>query len=152
MVLVHLTTYQLIKDTCCHCYACCALRFTRGGDCTILQGVSSLSLDSSHTEEDRGGNPLYVKGTHGAPAVPDGDKKEEDALEVFVDMDKETTPDEGPNDKKNRAEAETTDTTVRMPNPAQYMDAEAFAAEQSQLRQENSKGNDGRKTLMVSHW
>lgn len=97
-------------------------------------------------------NPLYVKGTHGAPAVTDGDKREEDAFEVFVDMDKETTPDEGHDKKKNQAEAETTDTTVRMPNPPQYMDAEAFAAEQSRLRQENSKGNDGRKTLMVSHW
>ena len=68
------------------------------------------------------------------------------------DMDKETTPDEGHDKKKNQAEAETTDATVRMPNPPQYMDPVAFAAEQSRLRKENSKENDGRKTLMVSHW
>ena len=97
-------------------------------------------------------NPLYVKGTHGAPAVTDCNNKEEDACEVFVDMDEETTPDEGHKNKKNQAEAEMVDTTIQMPNPPQYMDAEVFAAEQSQLRKDNSKDNDGRKTLMVSHW
>ena len=64
-------------------------------------------------------------------------------------MDEETNR-EG--DSKNQAEAEKMDTTIQMPEPSQYTDAEAFAAEQSRLRKENSKENDGRKTLMVSHW
>ena len=123
------------------------MRFT---GCAVSQGASSLSLDAaSRTADERGANPLYVKGTHGAPAVTGGNKKAEDACEVLVDMDEETNREEHAVDQ---AEAEKMDTTIQMPEPSQYMDAEVFAAEQSQLRKEHSKANDGRKTLMVSHW
>ena len=64
-------------------------------------------------------------------------------------MDEETNREEHTVDQ---AEAEKMDTTIQMPEASQYMDAEVFAAEQSQLRKEHSKANDGRKTLMVSHW
>ena len=108
----------------------------------FAQGVSSLSPDSSsRTEEERILNPLFDKGTHGAPAVTDCSNKEE----VFVEMDESIVQEE-------HNKADKMDTTIRLPESWQYMDAEVFVAEQIQLRKENSKDNDGRKTLMVSHW
>ena len=70
-------------------------------------------------------------------------------FEVSVKVDEAITQEDHSN---NQAEAEKLDTTIQMPDPSQYMDAEAFAAVQTRLREENSKNNDGRKTLMVSHW
>ena len=95
-------------------------------------------------------NPLYVEGTHGTPTVTDGNEKEEDAFAVSVEIEEETNREA--HGENQVAVAEEMDTTVQMPEPPQYMDAEVFAAEQSQLRKEHSKANDGRKTLMVSHW
>ena len=116
--------------------------------------LSSEDPSSSLTEEERGvimkDNPLYVEGTHGTPTVTDGNEKEEDAFAVSVEIEEETNREA--HGENQVAVAEEMDTTVQMPEPPQYMDAEVFAAEQSQLRKENSKDNDGRKTLMVSHW
>ena len=73
-------------------------------------------------------------GTHGAPAEV-----------VSLGVNELRTSEEG--DRNHNAE-----TQLRLPMPSQFKDAEAFATEQAQLRNQNLKGNDGRKTLMISHW
>ena len=70
-------------------------------------------------------------------------------FDVSVEVDEVITQEDH---SKNQAEADKMDTTIQMPEPSQYMDAEAFAAEQARLRENNSKANNGKKTLMVSHW
>ena len=73
-------------------------------------------------------------GTHGAPVGV-----------VSLDMTDLQTNEEG--GRNHNAE-----TQLRLPMPSQFKDAEAFATEQAQLRNQNLEGNDGRKTLMISHW
>lgn len=83
-----------------------------------------------------------VSGTHAPP------KEEKDASDVVVTLDMSEVQTNQEGIRINKAETE-----LRLPTPSQFMDAEVFAAEQAQLRDQNSKkGNDGRKTLMVSHW